>query len=283
MHYDLTSITLLIPIRISHAVRRRNLQLVLDYLTAYFRINAIVFESDSKPKCSFVRDYQGVSYEFERSEGPFHRTRMLNEMTLRAKTTHCLNHDADVILPVASYVLACRAIAVFQYDFFWPYSQQFFPRRNITPRGKKSLKDNCFSLDRLQPRSDYQQSMEGRRLSKPAFYGGAVFFDREAYLRLGLENEYFVDWGGEDGERWNRIRRFGKYAFLDTIFGGKHFIYHLCHPRTADSQQTYLQGNKLLMRTLAKLDDNRLREYYRQVPYLSKYGISAFPAETGNV
>jgi len=60
--------------------------------------------------------------------------------------------------------------------------------------------------------------------------GGAMFVNKEAYIKAGMENEKFYGWGPEDWERFER------WKILNLkIYQSKGPLFHLTHSRGSNS------------------------------------------------
>jgi hypothetical protein len=94
-------------------------------------------------------------------------------------------------------------------------------------------------------------------------YGGAVVFDKKAYLSIGGENENFMSHAPEDAERFYRISTLGlKWGRTSGN------LYHLDHFIGTDS--THGNEFKLINRSeinrVKSMDSNMLRKYIETWP-----------------
>jgi hypothetical protein len=90
--------------------------------------------------------------------------------------------------------------------------------------------------------------------------GGAVFFEKETFLKHGGYNKNFISWGWEDNEL---VTRFSKLGYEIKRVGGDYCLYHLNHYRSVDSgpshnKATHNQKEYLKVNGMTK---ERLEEY----------------------
>lgn len=243
---DLKDVTFIIPILIDSDDRINNYNIVIDYLLKNFDTNIIVCESDKESHEEILKK-DGVEYMFVKNEGLFHRTKLLNIMTKKAKTNIIVNYDIDVIFNIRQYVEARDAIKSGDFDICYPYGGNFV---NIRKYYFQQIKDN--NLDGID--------LDQCEISNPNSYGGAIFFNKEKYIQAGLENERFISWGFEDNER---IERLVKLDFKLARIQGQ--LYHLDHERKINStpEQPNYNDNINEYMKVAKMTKNELINYIK--------------------
>jgi len=200
---------------------------------------------------------------------PFHRTKYLNMMLDRVKTTYVVNHDADVILDRTALVTAISYLRYTDVDAVYPYGYGDFQLQIHDTAGpacsKACLSGNCtyFSLNLGRGSMIWQ-----------AKYGHSIFFRTASYKKMGGENEDFISWGAEDVERYVRMLKLRLQ--VARIKGS--FVYHLEHPRGPDSSvnNPLFQHNEQLWDELQALSPQQIKEYYSLRPYYSNY--ETFPS-----
>jgi predicted glycosyltransferase involved in capsule biosynthesis len=215
---DFKDVTFIIPIRFDSEDRKRNFKITIGFLEKTFDTNIIVMESDKESNEEFVKSVSNkVLYLFEQTEDTlFHRTRMLNVMTKMSKTNFVVNYDIDVLFKPEQYVASRFALNT-GIDFAFPYSGKFY---DIPPKYFQNVESNNFDTINLNECT----------LFNPNSLGGAIFFNKDAYTKIGLENENFISWGHEDWERIGRIEKMGYGIYrVDGV------LYHLTHHRTHNS------------------------------------------------
>jgi predicted glycosyltransferase involved in capsule biosynthesis len=241
---DFKDVTFIIPIRFDSEDRKKNFKITIGFLEKNFYTNIIVMESDTESNEDFVKSVsEKIEYVFEKNDNSlFHRTKMLNVMTKMSKTNIVVNYDIDVLFKPEQYLAAKFALKT-GVDFAFPYSGKFY---DIKPTYFENIKNGDFDLVDL---SDCT-------LFNPNSLGGAIFFNKDAYAKIGLENENFISWGYED---WERIRRIEKFGY--KIFRTDGVLYHLTHSRGENSGVTnkMYSSNKSEFDRINKLDIDNLK------------------------
>ena len=246
--HNLKDVTFMIPVKLDSDDRRTNLRITLNYLHRHFDTNIIVYESDEQSNEKFIRSLtdKPIHYMYEKiKDGIFHRTRLLNEMTMVADTKIIANYDADVILEPFQYVHTQQLINEKDIDMVMAYQG---PCLDI-PKEQFHLVEE----DRIREIDPKQCT-----LMNPMSVGGAVFHNKEKYLEAGLENERFVSWGYEDNERVLRLQKLGQK--LARTHG---YCWHLTHSRDMNGwfDNPYIQQNKDEYAKIQNLNEADLKEY----------------------
>jgi len=243
---DFKDVTFIIPIRFDSEDRKRNFKITINFLEKTFDTNIIVLESDKDSNEEFVRTVSSkLNYVFEKSENNlFHRTKLLNVMTKMSETNIVVNYDIDVVFKPDQY-LACREILKNGFNFVFPYSGKFY---DIKPSFFEKVESSDFdSID-----------LNLCTLFNPNSFGGALFFNKDVYQSIGLENENFISWGHEDWERIGRIQKMGhQIARVNGV------LYHLTHKRSinsSDSNPKYHSNGKEYEKVMSMTKET-LQEY----------------------
>ena len=260
---DLENATFIVPLRLDSEDRLVNLKLTTKYLLDNFNTNIIILEADTSPKAEEIIDKK-IEYIFYKDNNDFfHRTKFLNIMLDKVRTKCVINYDIDVVLPLEAYKLAYELINNDQADLVYPFEYGRL-QHEIDLSGKEKFKKN-FSFEEL---SDEDFSIRNH-LSE---VGHCQFFNRDVYIRYGMENEDFISYGPEDKERFERFIKFGKRIH----FISKSPVYHLKHYRGKDSSEKnfYFQQNWLLYQYLRGLDKQELENYYARANYKQKYNTN---------
>ena len=271
---DLTNATFIIPIRIESQDRLRNVLTVLYFLLNNFDTNIIVKEVDTKSvfttdvlpllEGADGIDLSKLTHIFEQSDDPvFYRMHILNDMLSKSKTKVIINYDCDVLLPVESYTTAYVSILSGQCDVVYPYGHGVYQYQVAADDELvNEFIDSEFDFNTLVSKSNESTSD----------FGWVQFFDRESYIKGGMENENFKGSSPEDKERFFRFTTLGyKVGRLNN------WLYHLEHSRGNNSWPTsyhgnpYMQDNLQLWEKLQRMDKKKLLEYYSNQDYLKKY------------
>ncbi len=270
-YIDLKDTTFCIPLRIETQDRMRNIITSLIYLLRGFDTNVIVKEYDSKStfRDSVVPILQSALPEYnlnnmnhifeETDEYTFHRTRLLNDMTMMADTPIVVNYDSDILLPKESYVLASQTIRDGKAKCVYPYGygeyqyQVFADDDAVT-----EFVNSNFNFDAFTQTRQYD-----------AKFGFCQWFDRKEYIRLGMENENFISYGYEDDERFTR------FSQLSTVARVEDAVYHLEHRRTYNSwfNNPHIEANRDLFNKLSKMSPEKMLQYYTNQSYMANRGI----------
>ena len=262
------NLTFIIPIRIDSYHRERNADISIRYLRKIFPDSRIIVkENDSTSKLPGTLKTI-VDYIFEYSEDKiFHRTRILNEMLHLSESVITVNYDVDVILPISSYIESERLIIEDDYDVIYP----FRPEGSIL---KTHIDD--FAINRNWDFIAQHLVEWGIPRTLPWIYpypgnqiwGYVQFFKTESYRKGFMENENFVSWGPEDGERYYRFETLGfKIGRIED------FAYHIEHTRdyNGNPENPHYKNNNDLYEKLKTFNRDQLIDYYQQQVYLEKY------------
>jgi hypothetical protein len=252
--FDLKNVTFTIPVSYDHEDRRQNLSLNTCMLLRYFDTNIIIMEQGGKKFESFG---QWCTY-LSANDQYFHRTRMLNEMAIMAKTPIIVNWDADVFVPPAQILKAVSMIMRNKSEVVYPYDGRFarVPRNHFTKLEQY--------LDTGILQNDYKGTAPDDRRS----VGGAIFFNREAFIVGGMENENMISYGPEDNERYERFTRLGHQ--VHRVNG---VLFHMDHFRGANSTNHHKHGrkNEKELARIRKMTDKQLKTEVSQWPWSHAY------------
>ena len=255
---DLSNATFIIPVRIDSMDRAFNFQYVVNYLCRNLKTNIKILESGPNKIAEDLLKainpiYCKIDYWYQQDDGgPFHRTRLLNEMLVECETDVVVNYDCDILLKPETYLVAYNEI-LSGADLCYPYF----------------LGDSQIMVTRPGMQDDLTVSAPIRHEIRNSDCGHCQFFKRSSYLAGGMESEYFVSYGPEDYERKNRFIKLGyNVKWLDG-----HFVYHLEHVRGADSskENPHFEKNEKLYQKLCSYNKQELLDYYKDAEYLKKY------------
>jgi len=217
---DLRDCTFVVPIKYDHSDRKENIELCLTMLLSVFDTNILIGEQGGKhfEYLSEFCEYRNFS-EME----VFHRTKILNDLYNQVETPFAANFDSDCVFAPAQIWQTLEALRS-GFDIVSPYNGGFaqLPRSPWYQRLCSSLDVGIFGDTKFDGRGINPNSADA--------VGGAFFFNVESYRKAGFENERFVSWSREDGERWERVNILGLKV---KRIGG--FIYHVRHWVGVDS------------------------------------------------
>ena len=123
--------TFIVPLRIESHDRLRNVIVSTCYLLDNTDCKIIIQEVDTASTFHVSAEPQIVEcvgdkasrlkHVFEESKDQiFHRTRILNDMTMMADTPVVVNYDCDILLPLSSYEQSEKHIMDGTFDVVYP-------------------------------------------------------------------------------------------------------------------------------------------------------------------
>lgn len=263
--YDLMDVTFTIPVTYDHLDRRQNLDLSVCMLQRAFDTNIIVGEAvigGNNDENHFHFRYMSKYCDLISFVLPyFHRTKMLNELAMEAKTPIVANFDADVLVPEVQVLVAVEMIRKGRLDGVYPYDGRFarVPRNEWFKKLEKELDLGIF-------RGANFVGAEG--LTGHNSVGGAVIWNRAKFFEGGGENEYLISHAPEDAERWERFRMLG-YKIGRVI--GK--LFHMDHwiGDNSSNRHGYKEANGLVWHKFKQIQTaEAMREYVKSFPWLKK-------------
>lgn len=237
---DLTDVTFIVPLQFDHQNRIENANLNIRILCRTFDLKLIICENITDKFSGLGGEYIKTNYIH------FHRTKMLNLMARRATTKIIANWDIDVFAPPLQIWLAAEMIRK-GADMVYPYDGRFAHVPRLPFYRFADKKNSVFVF----------QPVKYKEINST---GGAVFFNRESFFEAGGENENFVSWGQEDGERLIRFTRLG-YA-VKRVTG---ILYHLEHYRGKNSSYRHqnAERNKEEYNRVSAMSKEDLQEYVK--------------------
>jgi hypothetical protein len=232
-------ISLLVTYSHSGQDRLENLKVFMDHWLAFKNIHLHIYCHNKESK----RDVQLLTKDSQKSitleeqntsSRFFHRTKYFNDLIKKTKTQISVVADIDCIIPISQVNSAARLIQAGAYKFALPYSDGVYEIVDKT-NYKSHLGQDPESMN-LQKWPSYDTKELVRwfdavdRLPPPfnehysTPLGLFFMFDTKEYALLGGENENFIEWGLEDHERFDRVKKLG-YEVL-RVPGP---CYHLFH------------------------------------------------------
>jgi hypothetical protein len=250
----LKDVTFTIPVYFDHPFRKENLDLICYLLLNSFETQLIVSEQGGN-KFKYVESW--ATYMVH-AGNVFHRTKMLNDMCNRAGTPYVANWDADVIVAPMQVLLAVEALRN-GADMAYPYDGGFarMPRLEWFPKLQKSFDIGVVGNTFFKGRDPSENSS-----------GGAVLWNKEAFIDAGMENEYMVSFGPEDGERLDRAKKLG-YR-VERIQGPLFHMNHHVGPNSSP-KNPYFNANVIEQKKVFSMSASELRAYVDTWPWRHQY------------
>jgi len=266
---DLKDTTFTIPVMHDHSDRRQNLNLSLCLLQRQFDTNVIIGEQGTR---QFGYTAQWAQYRW--FDLPyFHRTKMLNDMAKESKTPYIYNWDCDNITPALQVWLAVDKLRKDEADMAYPFGGHV----------ARMKRDQWFRMmeKSLDVGVTAGVKWPGRWGPEPivSSVGHAVVVNKVKFLESGGENEYFISYGPEDCERFDRWNKLG-YR-VARIPGTMYHMDHYCGPDST-VKNSYFKANKEELYKEREMSVEEMWAYVKAFPWRHKYNESYYASiETG--
>lgn len=253
---DLKDVTFTIPVFLDSNDRKENLELTLCLLQRNFNTNIIIGEQGS--------DGLNLGFEYVKFDYPkFHRTKMLNEMAKMAKTPFIANWDCDVFTPPMQILESVHRLRN-GVEMVYPYEWDFV-------RVMRKDRPKMFPWYDLGVYTNYEYRTDDTP-QRPSL-GGAVLWNKQRYFEIGGENEYFISFGPEDVERWDRARILG--VKIERVRGKLYHFNHWCGPDSSVSNP-HFKANRKLHHEIREKSKDQMLEYINSWPWHSPYTESYY-------
>lgn len=253
---NLKDVTFTIPVSYDSRDRKENLDMCLKYLQD-FDTNIIVGEHGPHPRFEYVRDLGCQYMRFDMQE--FHRTKMLNDMALAAKTSIVANWDADIIVPPMQVIEAVHRIKSGRAQMVYPYDGQFarVSRHSWYAKAMKMVDAGIFAMQKFPGMGEAPKSV-----------GGAILWDMEAFADCGMENEHMISYAPEDAERYHRAQQLD--VKVDRVDGP---LFHMDHLITRNSsiQHEHYRDNMAEFNKIKAMSRTDLRSYVNSWAWKKNY------------
>jgi len=270
MKIDLKQATFIIPIRIESPDRLRNIITTTAFLVENFDTNIMVkevdyysvFEKQAIPILDEIVEggiWKNFDFSFEKTDQPlFYKTKILNEMIMKADTDIVISYDCDAILPKKSYKIAYDYIVNGEFDVVYPYGHGMY---------QKQVAATDEIVSNFLNANDYSHLDSVSKIHTSDF-GWMQFFKKQDYIDMGMHNENFKAYAPEDKEIYYRFTKLGY-----NVGRINDYVYHLEHSRGENSwfSNPHMEDNQLEWIKLTKMNKEQLIEYYSNQEYLKKY------------
>jgi hypothetical protein len=239
---DCSDLTFTIPVMHDSHDRKKNLDLSLCHLQKHIKAEFMIGECKSSD-FSYMSAWATYRH-YDHTE--FHRTKMLNDMANEATTPFIANWDADIFIPPMQIWLTVEKLRNGS-QMVYPYDGRF-ARMDRFPWFK-----NIESTVDIGTVSD--NTLSGRAIKESV--GGAVCWNKEAFIEYGMENEYMISYAPEDVERYERAHKLG--CKIENVGG---CLYHMDHFKGPDSSNkcVHFPRSKALLESYRKMTADELRK-----------------------
>ncbi|MDR0333667.1 MAG: hypothetical protein LBI15_09410 [Dysgonamonadaceae bacterium] len=239
MKADLKDITFLILVRLDSVERLENIIMAANDLVNHFETNVCVLEAanycngilkkmlNKKIKYSFVEDKDPV----------LHKTQYYNRMTKEINSPFLAIWDTDIVLDKNAITLAVEHLRSGKAEMALPYNGICMEVPDVI---------RAFYIKKRNIKTLYRHQNKMERLYHKLVVGGAVFFNKEKFLEIGMDNEKHYGWGNDDYDRFYRAKNHGL-----KIYNTDNCLFHLWHPRGTNSRfrsdtQLHISSDELL-------------------------------------
>lgn len=248
--------TVIIPVRFDSQDRIRNFLTVLQFLKQDApTIKVLVCEHDETIKMpqealSFGLDLKHLFIQSK--DLLFYKTRCINDAVKQTTTDWFAIWDSDVLLKPSQLNKTIEYLEN-GYETVYPYDGVFL---NV-PKHFHTAMRFTLSLDNVDIRSCQRGYGMVEVTPDRQSFGGCVFFNKAAFIKNGMANEYMVSYGPEDAEIGYRFRMLTKYIRVEGP------LYHMDHVRNINSTEDHplAQANHAEFRKILKLSKEELVEY----------------------
>lgn len=240
--YDLQDVTFVIPVYYDHYHRKQNILLTLAFIRHNFNTNIIIGEYGG---CNFEFLSEWVGYTYFGLPF-FHRTKIINGLVKFARTPIVINWDADNICSPQQILESVEAIRQGYSDISYPFNGDVVrvPRHRF---------NEAMDLDVAH--------IKGCETKGFNSVGHAVVMNKQSFINAGMENEHFITWGPEDGERYNRYKILGL-----NIHRASGAMFHMDHyiGTNSSSNHEWFRQNNAEYEKVVRMSREQLQEYVRE-------------------
>ncbi|MDP3035375.1 MAG: glycosyltransferase [Methanobacteriaceae archaeon] len=212
---DYNNLTVIIPYRKTNDLQREeNVEITLNYLSKLGIKNVIISEhSDFSFKSDLINDYRSLFDSFDvifnnSHEKGFNKAIAINNGVMHSNTPYICIYDMDCVSEKKNMAKSLELLDE-GFEIVYPFNRRI---KDIEDKNEFKKSYN-FNIDSSEQNRDWAD-------------GGIVFWNKQSFIHIGMLNEYFSGWGGEDNEIIIRGNLFKlKQIRLDEI------LYHLYHER----------------------------------------------------
>lgn len=203
---SLRGVSVIVAYRESSPERLENLLATINFLKkTYDDFELIILEGDKRPLFKFHENYsENTRYFFFEDQGPFNKSRLLNQGAKFSRSEVICFHDADMI---GWPHLMRHAVDVLldsdTSDVRTPHWSILNVSGHLKRRFCQTLDFSCLkTIDPDNPPRDVNVLYKNQS-------SGITFWKKDRFFAVGGYNESFVAWGGEDEELLIRATRLG--------------------------------------------------------------------------
>lgn len=240
--------------------RLRNLLRGTIYLNHHFKDSEILIidqDDNADVLMTYFRNYEigNAKVISLKSQGPYHRSKVINEGIKAAQNSICLIYDCDILIPTHQ-INTSLLLATNGYDVVYPFTS---PQYDI-PQDYFEEFQTDYNFEDIKKHIPHRQWGQPDSLMLHYGHGGfGMMVNKKSAGNLAYFNEEFNGWGFEDGEFQYRLSKFG--AKVSRAWGP---IFHVEHSRALQLEYTnYTHKNEQLYQHIQSLNIDQLTNYYK--------------------
>lgn len=195
--------------------RSVNLLLTIDHIKRISNNISVKVIEQSEEATKDLKEIlleNGIVYDFIYNPNLFNRSWGFNFAAVTSNKTKLVFGDNDMLIEKSSFIESVRLLD--GYSFVRPYNGF---SNDLTP-------------EQLEIYKNSREISSGSLRNIGNFSGGVMMANRQDFINIGMFDERFEGWGGEDDEMANNLRIHESMGNIKTIsFGGP--VTHLYHSR----------------------------------------------------
>ena len=129
--------------------------------------------------------------------------------------------DADTVVDKEPILKAVSHLRDDSADVAFPFNGYFMETPDILRN---------YYLEKKNIKILYRHQNKLALLYEKPIVGGAVLFNKEKFITIGMDNEKHYGWGNDDYDRFYRFRNAGL-----KVYNTGNCLFHLYHPRGINS------------------------------------------------
>lgn len=285
--YDLSDLTVVIPVKIDTKDRLHNLEIVLNYFKNNFKnVSLIVIEQDVKNSLEEKVKAFGFDHIFRENYGCFHKTWNFNLAIASTNTKYILAYDCDAIFKPKAIFEALQRLKENKTSFIYPYNTYMV-----------QIKKHCFAKINtltLESINNLPHIHHGNKsiLDKTNFdllygdinwdcTGGALMFNKKDFFLAGAYNPNIISYGCEDNEIDVRVKKLNYTVERLQDYN----CYHLEHDRSTDSHyNNFFKNNESEFQKIKQFSDRELFDYvnngYKNIKFDTRHNLKIINTST---
>ncbi|MCK9152230.1 galactosyltransferase-related protein [Methanobacterium alcaliphilum] len=242
-----SNLTVIIPYRkTTDKQREENVEITLNYLSKLGIKNLVISEHSDFSAENDLNAYENLfdSFRviFSNSNGEsFNRSLAANKGALYSKTPYICIHDMDCLAEKINLEKSLNLLDE-GFEIVFPFNRRI---KDIENKSEFTKSYDFNAVDSIEQKRDLND-------------GCIVFWNKQSFIEVGMLNEYFKGWGGEDNEIMIRADLLNiKQIRIDEI------VYHLYH----DQPRIRSKNNSELLRKMLQMDKEEVLNEIRKWPW----------------